>query len=212
MEIERKGGNCVVISYKKSDFVVDPKLSDYGLKDQGGNAAALLLTQSAFRVAGGDDTVIIDGPGEYEVNNCSIRGIPAGVHSQPEDAPKTATIYRLDLEDYSVAVLGHVQPKLSEAALEAIGVVDVLVLPVGGYGYSLEPKEAVDLVRAIEPKVVIPTHYAEDGVKYEVPQAALAEFVKELGTTAQQEALPKLKLKAGQLPDVLTVYELTRTK
>jgi L-ascorbate metabolism protein UlaG (beta-lactamase superfamily) len=94
--------------------------------------------------------------------------------------------------------------------LEAISVVDILILPVGGYGYTLEPKEAVDLVRAIEPKAVIPTHYAEEGVHYEVPQAPLAEFLKELGAT--QETLPKLKLKAAQLPDILTVYELTRTK
>jgi L-ascorbate metabolism protein UlaG (beta-lactamase superfamily) len=210
MEIERKGGNCVVITYKKSDFVIDPKLSGYGLKDQASSADAELLTQSSFMAAGGERTVVIDGPGEYEVNNCSIRGIAARVHSQPEDAPETATIYRLDLEDYTVVVLGHIQPKLSEEMLEAISVVDILILPVGGYGYTLEPKEAVDLVRAIEPKAVIPTHYAEEGVHYEVPQAPLAEFLKELGAT--QETLPKLKLKAAQLPDILTVYELTRTK
>jgi L-ascorbate metabolism protein UlaG (beta-lactamase superfamily) len=120
-------------------------------------------------------------------------------------------VYRLDIEDYSVAVLGHAYAKLSEEVLETIGVVDILILPVGGYGYTLEPKEAVDVVRAIEPKAVIPTHYDEEGVTFEVPQAPLSEFLKELGATTQ-EPLPKLKLKAGMLPEVLTVYELTRTK
>jgi L-ascorbate metabolism protein UlaG (beta-lactamase superfamily) len=154
--------------------------------------------------------VVIDGPGEYEVNNCSIRGIAAGIYSQPEDAPKAATIYRLDIEDYSIAVLGHAKPKLNEEILEAIGAVDILVVPVGGYGYTLGPKEAADLVKSIEPKAIIPTHYAEEGVNYEVPQAPLGEFTKELGATI--ETLPKLKLKTGQLPEVLTVYELTRTR
>jgi L-ascorbate metabolism protein UlaG (beta-lactamase superfamily) len=210
MEIERKGGNCIVITHKKSNFVVDPKLSGLGLKDQGTGAAAELLTQSAFAAPSSDATVVIDGPGEYEVNNCSVRGVATGVHSQPEDAPKTATIYRLDIEDFSIAILGHTQPTLSDDTLEAIGVVDILVLPVGGYGYTLEPKEAAQLVKSIEPKVVIPTHYAEDGVSYEVPQAPLNEFTKELGATV--ETLPKLKLKAGQLPEVLTIYELTRTR
>lgn len=211
MEIERKGGNCIVISYKKSNLVVDPKLSTYGLKDQGMGAVAQLLTQPIFCAPADKDTVIIDGPGEYEVNNCSIRGIATGVHSQPDDAPRVATIYRLDLEDFSLAILGHIKPKLSEEALEAIGVVDILVIPVGGHGYSLEPKEAVELVRAIEPKAVIPTHYNEEGIQYEMPQAPLIEFVKELGAT-HQEAVPKLKFKAGQLPEVLTVYEITRTR
>jgi hypothetical protein len=54
-------------------------------------------------------------------------------------------------------------------------------------------------------------HYAEDGVAYEVPQAPLEDFLKELGTTAE-EPVNKLKLKGGQLPEKLTVYQVTRTK
>jgi len=211
MDIERKGGNCVVVTVKKSTLVVDPKLSNYGLKDQATHATAELLTQDVFAAPKGDDTVVIDGPGEYEVQNCSIKGIAARIHSQPSDAPKDATMYRIDVEDISVAILGHVQPKLTDDELEGVGLVDVLILPVGGYGYTLEPKEAVDLVRAIEPKIVIPTHYAEEGVTYEVPQAALEEFLKELGAS-NHEQTPKLKLKAGTLPEALTVYEITRTK
>lgn len=210
MDIERKGANCVVLGTKKYTFVIDPKLSDKGLKDQG-NATAQLLTQSVFAAPGGDDTVVIDGPGEYEVQNCSIKGIAARPHSQPEGAPKTATIYHLDFDDLSVAVLGHVAAALDEDELEALGVVDVLILPVGGYGYSIEPKEAAALVKTIEPKIVIPTHYSEEGVTYEVPQAPLQDFLTELGAKVE-EPTPKLKLKAGVFPDVLTVFELTRTK
>lgn len=211
MEIERKGANCIVISSKKYTFVVDPKLSGFGLKDQGANATAALLTQPEYAAPGGEQTVVINGPGEYEVHNCSIKGIAARVHSQPDDAPKEATMYRLSFEDFNMAILGNVSAKLSEDQLEALGVVDVLVLPVGGYGHSIEPKEAVDLVRSIEPKIVIPTHYAEDGVTYEVPQAPLEDFLKEMGGK-HEEATPKLKLKGGILPEVLTVQEITRTK
>lgn len=210
MELEYKGGNCVVITHKKEEIVADPKISDIGLKDQGGSAAVHLLTQDRFAAPHGDETIVVDGPGEYEVNNCSIWGIAAKTHLAPE-AAKTATMYRLDLEDITVAILGHVAAKLDESQLEAIGVVDVLVIPVGGFGYTLEPKQAVDLVRAIEPKIVVPVHYAEDGVAYEVPQAPLEDFLKELGTTAE-EPVNKLKLKSGQLPEKLTVYQVTRTK
>lgn len=210
MEIERKGGNCIVIGTKKYTFVTDPNLSAYGLKDQGAGATAEILTQASFGVPSPEATVTIEGPGEYEVHNCSITGVAGRPHSQPKDAPKTATIYRLDFDDISMAILGHVQADLTEDELEAIGVIDILVLPVGGNGYTIEPKEAVEIVRTIEPKVVIPTHYQEDGVNFEVPQLPLAEFVKELG--AQHEQLPKLKIKNGILPETLTVYEITRTK
>ena len=207
MDIERKGGNCVIFSHKKYSFVVDPKLSQFGLKDQG-DATAQILTQRTFVAPANDETVVIDGPGEYEVHNCSIKGVAADAYN--EAANEMATIYRLELDDCTVAIVGHIKPKLTDEQLEAIGVVDILVIPVGGYGYTLDPKEAVEVVKAINPKAIIPTHYSEEGVKYEVPQATLDDFLKELG--AHQETLSKLKLKASLLPETLTVYELTRTK
>ncbi len=207
MDIERKGGNCVVISHKKYSFVVDPKLSQFGLKDQG-DATAQILTHRSSVATGNDDTVVIDGPGEYEVHNCSIKGVAAEAYS--DESNEKATIYRLELDDCTVAIVGHIKPKLTDEELETIGVVDILVIPVGGYGLTLDPKEAVEVVKAIGPKAIIPTHYSEEGVKYEVPQASLEDFLKELG--AHQETLAKLKLKASLLPETLTVYELTRTK
>jgi len=210
VDIEFKGGNCVVISGKKDTFVTDPKLSDLGLSDQGAHASAVLLTQTTFGVEPDEDVLVIDGPGEYEVKNCSIRGIPARRHSELSETAHNATMYRLDMDDISVAILGHIDPNLTDEQMEALGTIDVLVVPVGGSGYTLDYKSAVALVRKIEPKIVVPTHYAEEGVKYEVPQQPLEDFVKELG--AATEELPKLKLKAGSLPINLTVYKLTRTK
>lgn len=210
MDIERKGGNCIVIAHKKYSFVTDPKLSTIGLKDQAADATAQLATQPELAVPGSSDGVLIDGPGEYEVHNCSVRGIAADAYRAADDVTKTATIYSIELDEHTLAVVGHIKPKLSEEQLEAIGVVDILVVPIGGYGYTLDPKEAVEVVREIGPKVIIPTHYAEDGVSYEVPQAPLEDFIKELG--AQHEVLPKLKLKPGAMPETLTVYELSRSK
>lgn len=210
MDVEYKGGNCIVISSKKESFVTDPKLSDLGLKDQGSQATALLLTQAGFGVKPNEDALVIDGPGEYEVSNCSIRGIAAKRHSELKDDAENATMYRLDFEDIGMVILGHIDPNLSEDQLESLGLVDVLVVPVGGNGYTLDAKSAVDIIRRIEPKVVIPTHYGEEGVNYEVPQQPVEDFIKELG--AASEELPKLKLRSGMLPPTLTVYRLTRSK
>jgi L-ascorbate metabolism protein UlaG (beta-lactamase superfamily) len=210
MEIEYKGGNCVVITYKKEEIVTDPHVSPIGLKDQGANAAVQLLTQERFAAPAKDETIVINGPGEYEVQNCSVLGVAAQPHTNPE-GPKTATMYRLAAEGITVAILGHVTAKLTDEQIEEIGMVDILIVPVGGYGYTLEPKQAVDLVRSIEPKIVIPVHYAEEGVSYEVPQAPLEDFLKELGTPAE-EPVVKLKLKDSLLPEKLTVYQIMRTK
>lgn len=156
MDIEYKGGNCVSITVKKNVIVIDPKLSDIGLRDQGANAAVQLLTQVGFGAPHGDDTLIVDGPGEYEVDNVSIRGVAARAHTDAEDAPKKATMYSVATDDVSVAIVGHIHPDISDSQLEDLGVVDVLVVPVGGSGYTLDATGAVELIRKIDPKVVIP--------------------------------------------------------
>jgi L-ascorbate metabolism protein UlaG (beta-lactamase superfamily) len=208
VDIDYKGGNCITIAVKKTLLCVDPKLSELGLKSQTARVTAQLCTQHQFKVES-DESIVIDGPGEYEVENISIKGIPAQSHIDTKDTPKTATVYRVDANDLSVAIVGHIYPELSEAQLEAIGVVDVLVLPVGGNGYTLDSIGAVKVVKMIDPKVVIPTHYAENGVNYPIPQADVDGFIKDL--SAPVEVMTKAKLKPGGLPEALTIYHITRT-
>jgi L-ascorbate metabolism protein UlaG (beta-lactamase superfamily) len=112
----------------------------------------------------------VDGPGEYEVSGVSIVGVTARAHMD-EVGVTSATMYKVDAEDVRVAVVGHVHPDLTADELEALGTVDVLIIPVGGSGYTLDGIGALKVVKAIEPKVVIPTHYADKALSYEVPPA-----------------------------------------
>ncbi|HET7630346.1 MAG TPA: MBL fold metallo-hydrolase, partial [Candidatus Saccharimonadales bacterium] len=77
MEIEYKGANAVVISTKKLDVLVDPKLSEVGLKDVTSKHGCVVATQADFVPKDTGDSVVIDGPGEYEVENISINGAAA---------------------------------------------------------------------------------------------------------------------------------------
>lgn len=209
MDIEYKGGNCVVITHKKTTIVTDPNLELIGLKNQGSKAAVQLLTQKAFSAPNAEDALVIEGPGEYEIENISVRGVAAQAHTDVKGDLLSATIYRLSTLDVSLAIVGHIYPDLTEEQLEAIGVVDALIIPVGGNGYTLDATGAIKIIKAIDPKVVIPTHYAERGVVYPVPQAELEIFLKELGVAHQET--PKLKLKSGLFGEVLTAYIITRT-
>ncbi len=205
MDIEYKGGNCVVISTKQATIVVDPKLSTLGLKDMASKDDVVVATQTDFVVL--TDEVTVDQPGEYEIKGVSITGI--GAQRNIDAAGKAATMYRISNNDFAVAVIGHVATPLSEEQLEGLGVVDVAVVPIGGSGYTLDAHQAVAAVRQLDPKIVIPVHYADKAITYEVPQMELEPFIKELGVPVEQTT--KLKLKAGVLPETLTVYEVQRT-
>lgn len=207
-DIEYKGGNTVVIATKKSKLITDPKQSVVGLKDIEPKGMVMLATEPRFEVPSDAAAVLLEGPGEYEVRDFSIRGIPARRHLDAEGYG--STIYRLEVGEVRIAILGNIDPKLDEDQLEAIGVVDILILPVGGGGYTLDATAAAQLVRQIDAKVIIPVHYADSALKYEVPQDDFEVFQKELG--GEVVTVDKLKVKAASsLPLVLTVYKLARS-
>lgn len=208
-EIEYKGGNGVVLSTKKASIVADPKTSLVGVKDLNVKDAIELATEARFAINSDDAKLVIEGPGEYGIADFDIRGVAAQRHLDAETDPKASTMYRIDNGEVRVALIGNIYEKLSEDQLEDLGIVDVVILPVGGNGYTLDAEGAASIVRAIDPKAVVPIHYDDDTLKYEVPQAGLDEFVKALGVPVEE--VPKLKLKnSAALPATLTIYKLAR--
>lgn len=210
VEIEYKGANCVVISTKKAKLVADPKLSVVGLKDYATKGIIEVATEARFVVNDPDVALAIDGPGEYEVSDFSIRGISARRHIDGPDQPSIATIYRIEVEDVRIGLIGNVDAKLSETQLEELGVLDVLILPVGGGGYTLDATSAATLARSTDVKAIIPVHYEDSAIRYEVPQDEVAVFEKELG--GEVERIDRYKIKSAvSLPQALTIIELSRS-
>ncbi len=207
MDIEYKGANCIVITTKKSTVVIDPKLSGVGLKDIMPKEAVVIATQEDLLVFN-DTAIVIDRPGEYEARGVSVTGVSAE-RLIDHDKSHKSTIYRLIVGDVRFAILGHVATPLTEEQLETLGVIDVAIVPIGGSGYTLDAHQAVAAVRQIDPKAVIPTHFADKALTYEVPQMDLEPFVKEFGAP-QHDTTPKWKIK-GPLPEILTLVELERT-
>jgi len=209
-DIEYKGGNTVVISSKKITLITDPRTSLVGGKDQKTSEKVEMGTESRFLLNDTDARLVIDGPGEYEVGEFTIRGIAATRHIDTPDQEKLATVYRVESGDVRMAIIGNVDPNLSDDQLEQLGVIDILVVPVGGGGYTLDATNAAVLVSRIEPKVIIPVHYQEVGLHYEVSQETFDQFTKEV--SAPVEETPKYKVKsASSLPLTLSIVHLTRT-
>lgn len=210
-DIEYKGGNTVVITTKKVSIVFDPKQSLIGLKDLVVKDAIEVVTEERFQVVDKAYRLLLDSPGEYEIADVSVRGIAASRHIDDSSVSPAATVYQLEVGGVRMAVLGNIAPKLNDDQLEAIGIVDIVVIPVGGNGYTLDATSATSLVRQLEPKAVIPIHYVDSSLKYEVPQDTLDVFTSELGAPIEQSG-NKYKLKAiSNLPEVLTTVIVDRS-
>ena len=124
-----------------------------------------------------------------------------------EEGKKSAVVYKVTWGDTRVLVTGHVFPKLSEEQLETIGIVDVMFVPVGGNGYTLDATGALQLIKAVEPKIVVPTHYEQKGLDYEVPQAGLSDALQALGMEPK-EAVTKLQFKPAEVTDTTQLIVL----
>ncbi len=139
----------------------------------------------------GKDPFVISGPGEYEVKNVFIRGFAS--KSMYGGKPKINTIYSVTLENINICFLGALSDiNLSSEVKEALGEVDILFLPIGGDGV-LDAAQAEKLSVEIEPKVIIPMHYGELGVK-----DALKKYLKEAGEE-NVKPIDKLTIKRKEL-------------
>jgi len=206
VEFQYFGGNCVRITTKNATFVVDDNLKDLGLKSVTKPDSVAIFTTLPAKMP--EAKLVIADPGEYEVSEVSIFGVAARSHME-EAGKKSSTIYKLQFEDTKVCILGHVYPDLTEDQLEEIGVVDILITPVGGSGYTLDSIGALQMIKKIEPKLVIPTHYADKEVKYEVPQSSLEEALKGLGMEPK-EMLSKFKPKPADFIETTQLIILER--
>ena len=205
MEIQSYGANCILLHGKNARVVIDDNLADLGGKTIA-KVGDLALFTGVHGSPAQQPKILIDQPGEYEVSGVSIYGIAAQAHLD-ESNVHNATMYKIVMDDLRILVTGHIYPALSDAQLESIGMIDVMIVPVGGNGYTLDPVGAAKIVKAVDPKLVIPTHYEKAGLNYQVSQQPLSEALKVL-ELAPKEVTSKLKLKPSELGETLQLVVL----
>lgn len=207
-EISYKGAHYIVLQTKQATVVVDPMVPGQKSSKVLDKARVQMATQAQFAMDHAENQLVLTMPGEYEVADFSILSVETHSQLNPD---QNSVMYRLMTPDCTVACIGHVNPdKVSDEQLEQLGVIDILIVPVGGNGYTVDPHGAARLVKRINPKIVIPVHYQEDKVSYEVPQQSVEHFVKEVGLSPQREQSLKIK-QQSQLPETLTLVILERT-
>lgn len=151
---------------------------------------------------------VVSGPGEYEVKAVTITGV-ATYHDDKEGVERGKNVaYLITLDGVHVCHLGDLGHKLTDAQLTAIGDVDILLVPVGGF-YTIDSQVASQVVAQLEPRIIIPMHYFRPGLKEEAfgKLATVDKFLKEMGVE-NVPAAPKLLISKDKLPETTTVVVL----
>ncbi len=199
------GQSCFEISVANAKdstatIVIDPFDEKIGLKLPNLSADVLLVTHGHSdhnNVKGvKSEPFVIDGPGEYEVKGVFVQGIES-FHDDNQGKERGAnTIYVIETEGMRFCHLGDFgQKELTDEQVEKIGSVDILMIPVGGT-YTIASSEAIKIIGQIEPKVVIPMHYALP--KLTVDLDGVDTFLKAMGKTIEPQ--DKFTVKISTLP------------
>lgn len=147
---------------------------------------------------------IIADPGEYEIQGVFVFGTTLEGEGRAYPFP---LMYRFEVEGMSIGYIGEINQAPSEESLNRLENIDILLLPVGGGSY-LDAKKAAEIVKILEPRMVVPLAYATDGLT--TPLASVDDFCKEVG--GKRQDAPKLKLARKDLPaEELVVCVLERT-
>ncbi|MBK9944632.1 MAG: MBL fold metallo-hydrolase [Kouleothrix sp.] len=142
---------------------------------------------------------LIEGPGEYEVGGVMIAGVRT-FHDKLKGAERGSnSVYVIHLDDVVFCHLGDLGHELTTHQLDEIGNVDVLFIPVGG-DETISPAEAVGVISQIEPRIVIPMHYAmSDQRSFTSDLASIEKFAHEVGIK-EIVAEEKVTITAANLP------------
>ena len=147
---------------------------------------------------------VIEGPGEYEIGGVFITAVQTNGKKRASDELRN-TLYVFDYNGLTVAHLGDLSRVPSQAQVEALGNVNVALVPVGG-GRSLNAAKAAEVVSLIEPGIVIPMHYSMPQGKLELDP--LDKFIKEMGL-GEVEPQPSLKITPSAVPTETRVEVLS---
>ncbi len=201
MQIIWKGQSCfqIITSQGKNGqvtIVTDPFDETLGLRLPKLEADILLVSHGhhdhANVKAVGGSPFVVDGPGEYEIKEIFIHGIPSFHDAVSGKEKGNNIIYVIEAEDLRLCHLGDLgQKELTPEQVDKIGNIDILMIPVGG-NYTIGDKEAMKVMSQIEPKIIIPMHFQIPKLKLKLDSAD--KFLKSMGIKSLAP-LPKLTIK-----------------
>jgi L-ascorbate metabolism protein UlaG (beta-lactamase superfamily) len=202
MELTWYGLGCIRMTERNfPSVVIDPFDEDEaGLSLPRGGADVVLSSRFAddsrtLRWPGlGAVGRTLAAPGEYEIGGVFITGVASPRAGQDSSVALDNVVYTVTYGGVVVCHLGEPGSALTNAQVEAIGHVDVLLVPVG-IESGLTMAMASETVSLIEPNIVIPMQYATTGLK--VQRAGVEGFLKEMGVTNPTSA-PAFRSVAGE--------------
>jgi len=209
MDITWLGHSCFLIKGKEQTVVTDPCHPDLGYRLGEPEADIVTLSHShaghSYVEGLADSPRQIKSPGEYEIGGTFITGIASFHDDKKGEIRGKNTIYTIEMDGMILCHLGDLGHALDSRLIEEIGSVGILFVPVGEIS-TVPVDTAVDIVRRLEPPIVIPMHYKTEVFKGNL--GTVGAFLDKMGARGL-DPRPKLSITAAALPGSTQVVVLS---
>lgn len=210
MEITWLGHSSLKLVSRDIVLITDPYPDSIGFS-MGDQQAEVVTVSNGHPnhsniVGVGGDPRVLAGPGQYEVKGYNFTGMATKL-PELEGDKRINTVFTIRAEGLTLCHLGDLNDRLGPGQLDAIGNVDVLMVPAGG-GCTIEVGDVPRLVSVLSPRIVIPMHYG-----YESTTEMLAPVERLLTELSVEDASPQIRLNVTQtnLPRETQVVLLRKT-
>ena len=209
MEIDWYGQSCFRLREGAITVVTDPYDKSIGYTMPRLRADLVTISHDAPGHANASavkgEPKVLNRPGEYEIKGLFITGIQTWSGGAAKgEAKEENTVYVFEFGDLTVCHLGDLSKVLSQAQVESMPNVDVLMVPVGGGG-ALDADKAAEVISQLEPRIVMPMHYLTEYSNLKLDP--LTKFLKEMGVT-EHAPEDSLKVTKATLPEETQVVVL----
>lgn len=194
MDIQYVGHSCFRLRGKEGIVLTDPFANSIGFPMPSLRADVVTVSHHHFDhdnvlpikpTSARQQPFVIDQAGEYEISGISVYGYPSFHDSQKGSERGRNLMFSIFLEDVHILHLGDLGHTLDQKDIERIPDIDILLCPVGGE-FTINTKEASEVISALEPNVIIPMHYRTPQHSDEkfAALATVEDFCKEYGKTS----------------------------
>jgi L-ascorbate metabolism protein UlaG (beta-lactamase superfamily) len=164
MKIKWYGQACMVLeTFGGTKIMCDPYDESYGYELPKEEVDILTVSHmqhcdhNAVEIVRGNPK-IINETGEYEEKGLKIKGIHTWHDSEFGSKRGDNIVYRFEVDNIFFVHMGDIGHILTDDQVKEITPCDILAVPVGGT-YTVDADEAYEIVKQLNPQVVIPIHY-----------------------------------------------------
>lgn len=217
MEIKYLGHSSFLIKTKNARLVTDPfDPKTVGLKFPKIEADIVTVSHQhqdhnqsqLVSSLPNEEKLLIDLPGEFEKKGVKISGYLTYHDAEKGKQRGENVIYRIEAEGISILHCGDLGEIPDDQLIETLNGIDILMVPVGGF-YTIDSTKAIELIKKVEPSLIIPMHYNHSRLNQEIFTNLndIDEFLKKGGWSVDKP-LSKLIIKAEDLEEEMRVVLL----